>query len=296
MKEQRILDLIDYLPAWIKFWLLSQDDDLLNSIEEIRMRIGQPLCVVLSDKILLNNNIIKAADIESTVERFTDSSFYSVAHSVKNGYITAKGGHRVGICGTAVVKDGQLFTFKDIGYLNIRVAKDVRIDCRGSLGELVDDFENTLIISPPGCGKTTLLRNLVREMSSNGKVISLIDERNEIAASINGAPQFDVGRSTDVLSFCPKSYGMIIALRAMSPEIIAVDEITEQSDISSIHSIVNCGVKILATVHAEGVEDLLTRPVLSEIVSSNLFKYYIILSKKDGKFLMRVTKEMSEKC
>ncbi|MBR5543434.1 MAG: stage III sporulation protein AA, partial [Oscillospiraceae bacterium] len=149
-------------------------------------------------------------------------------------------------------------------------------------------FDNTLIISPPGHGKTTILRDLVRRISDKGVRISLVDERGEIAAKHGGVAQFDVGRCTDVLDGAPKAQGAMLLLRTMSPQVIALDEITAREDVDAIFSITNCGVRILATAHGDDEKSLFRRPLYRELLNAEIFGNIVILKKEEGNFSYRL--------
>ena len=269
--------------------------------EEFRMRAGRPFSVVFpgGEQVLSKDGSVTArspitvasSDIVTAFELATQSSAHTAMESAKNGYVTVRGGHRVGICGTAVVKDGEVVSIKKLSSMSIRIAKQItgsgdevldRIICRGAPS-------NTLIISPPGCGKTTLLRDIVRQLSDGtrnggkGLRVSVADERGEIAALWNAAPQFDVGGRTDILECCPKAKAVMILLRAMSPQVIAVDEITAPEDLAAVETAANCGVRLLATLHADSLDDLRSRPLSRRLVDMRLFQNAVLISNRGGK-------------
>jgi stage III sporulation protein AA len=216
---------------------------------------------------------------------------YSFEEELRNGFITVSGGHRVGVCGRAVIENGRVKLLKDIGYMNFRVAKQVLGAADRVLGYLIrspDCIYNTLIISPPQCGKTTLLRDIIRRLSSGGEgdlfrgvKNSLVDERSEIAACSMGIPRNDVGIRTDVLDGCPKAEGIIMMIRSMSPEIVATDEIGRKEDADAIIDAVNAGVKVITTIHGSSTADFLNKQDLNRI-KKGVFERYVILSKKTG--------------
>ncbi|MBE6948878.1 MAG: AAA family ATPase [Ruminococcaceae bacterium] len=258
---------------------LSKEERCLA--EEFRLRKGRPMTVLVSGKeIEVNSEPIRREHIDSLLDIATRVSVHTVRDSLKNGYITAKGGYRIGICGTAILKNGEVEGFREITSVSVRIAREIiGLADRVSLPV---PFTSTLIISPPGCGKTTLLRDIVRKLSDSGVRVSLADERSEIAAVWQGETQMDVGKSTDVIDGCPKSQAIIMLLRAMTPQVIALDEITHPDDISAIREAANCGVELLASAHAWDENDLAIRPMYSELMKQRIFKNLIIISKKDG--------------
>jgi stage III sporulation protein AA len=216
---------------------------------------------------------------------------YSVEEELRNGFVTVSGGHRVGVCGRTVIERGKVKTLKDISYMNFRVAKQIIGASDKVIGYLIrspDCIYNTLIVSPPQCGKTTLLRDIVRKLSNGsekdlfkGMKVSLVDERSEIAACSLGIPRNDVGIRTDVLDGCPKAEGIIMMIRSMSPEIVATDEIGRREDADAIIDAVNAGVKVVTTIHGSNIGDFLNKQDLNRI-QKGIFERYVILSRRKG--------------
>ena len=194
-----------------------------------------------------------------------------------------RGGFRVGLCGSAVVKDGEVTNLKQISSAVIRISREQKGIAQAVAPRLFRDgrFVSTLLLSPPGGGKTTLLRDLVRQLSQGEGVppqrITLIDEREEIAVMYRGQPQMDVGPRTDVLSGCPKALAISMALRAMNPQIIAVDEITVREDLRAISQAAGCGVALLATIHASNVEELQAKPLYQELLAGRVFRQAVLI-------------------
>ena len=287
----------------IKSLIRKIPESILVGIEEIRLRLGKPLIIsgggneyFLSYKDVISSTpenfyIIQREDLETAIQLVCNFSIYSVEEELRNGFITVKGGHRVGICGRTIIENNRVRTIRDITYMNFRVAKQVIGSADKILSYIIrspDLIFNTLIISPPQCGKTTLLRDVVRQLSSgidnprfNGKKISLIDERSEVAACSFGVPKNDVGIRTDVLDGCPKAEGIIMMIRSMSPEIIATDEIGRTDDAEAITDAVNAGVKVVTTIHGSSIEDFLRKKSLSRI-QKGVFERYIVLSRRKG--------------
>ncbi len=225
------------------------------------------------------------------LQKISSYSIYAFEDEIKQGYITIKGGHRVGICGTVVTEDNKVKTIKNIVSINIRVAKEI-INCSKTIIPYIlqeGEILNTIIISPPKCGKTTILRDICRIVSNGnytlnlkGKNVSVIDERSEIAACFKGIPQMNIGERTDVLDSCPKSEGIIMAIRSMSPEVVICDEIGTYKDMDSIIAALNSGVKLITTIHGFDIDDLYKRPVFREVMENNVFERAIVLSNRKG--------------
>ncbi len=301
--ETKILEVLDYLPKQIRAMIKKLPAGTLTTIEEIRLRLGKPLSLAgCGIEIFLSPEgkagasaaeayLVREEDLKSSLQLVCNFSMYSVEEELRNGFVTISGGHRVGICGRAVMEAGKVKTLKDISYMNFRVAKQILGASDKMIDYLIrspDLIYNTLIISPPQCGKTTLLRDLVRRFSSGvdshrfkGMKVSLVDERSEVAACSMGIPRNDVGIRTDVLDGCPKAEGIIMMIRSMSPEIVATDEIGRKEDADAIIDAVNAGVKVVTTIHGSSVGDFLNKQDLNRI-QRGVFERYVILSKKDG--------------
>ena len=212
------------LPRRIREKIAEKD---LENEQEIRLRCGQQVLLKEEGKIRLLEERVSAVEIRETVSLLSAYSLYAFEEELKQGYLTIEGGHRIGFCGKTVMEDGKIRTLKQINALNIRIAREQKGWGERILPELMEDerFYHTLIVSPPGCGKTTLLRDVVRCLSERLLMVGVVDERGEIAPLRDGMPQMDVGKCTDVLEGCPKAKGMVLLLRSMSPDIIAVDEL-----------------------------------------------------------------------
>ena len=236
--------------------------------------------------------IVEPMDVAQTLELITSNSVYAFQEEIRNGYITIKGGHRVGIAGKIISEGLYVKSIKDIMSLNIRVSKEVK-GCADKIfpylikGE--NDLYNTLIVSPPQCGKTTMLRDLIRLLSRGCSVngfrgikVCVVDERSEIAACYKGVPQNDVGIRTDILDSCPKIAGMIMGLRALSPVVIATDEIGNEGDKDAITRVLNAGVKILTTAHGYSISELKARKEVMELIEEKVFERYVVLSSREG--------------
>ena len=213
--------------------------------------------------------------LEEIVSAATNRSCYSAEASLREGYVTLPGGHRIGLCGTAALRESRIQSLRELSSVSIRIARQV--SCAPP--ELLRRLDaSTLILGPPGSGKTTLLRECVRSLSDGGSRVGLVDERGELAACRLGIPQMDVGAQTDVLTGCGKSEGIYLLLRAMNPQWIAVDEITAPEDIRAMEEASYCGVRFLATAHAFSPDELLRRPLYRRLRELELFQRLLILS------------------
>lgn len=279
------------LPKWLFDYI--SNNYLLDYIFEIRVRLNSPIMInyrgnyeFLKEKVNFENKFVYANRelINYIVTVATKQSIYAYNDEIKHCYIQAGAGIRIGICGTVVYDNRKVMTIKNISSLNIRIAHEVK-NCSKKVIDFIyiNGFvKNTLIISPPGCGKTTLIRDIIQKLSNekNVKNILVIDERYEIAG---GYPiELDVGKTTDIMSGSEKSFAFNEALKTMSPSVIATDEISSKQDIESVCNAIMSGVKVIASVHASGVTDLKMKQYFSEIIGCGYFERYIVLSKRDG--------------
>ena len=255
-------ELISAIPERIRALLVNLPMDKLM---EIRLRCGMAVALVCTDGVYylhkkghINQNhenavTIAPSDIRRGMELITRSSVYAFENEIKNGYITLAGGHRVGIVGDAVLAGGKLSHLRTVQSLNYRFAREIIGVADPVMDRIFDgkSIKNTLIVSPPMCGKTTMLRDIARQLSLSGKKVSIVDERGEIAALVNGVPSFSLGANCDVLSGVRKADGMLLMLRAMSPDVIITDEIGDKDDFDAICEIKKRGVSIITSLHGK---------------------------------------------
>ncbi len=297
-------DILPYLIPSIRAILMKLEAEKLDNLQEIRMRAGKPLMVFYGGRdlfVTVNGEIssdireaymVAQNEIIKSLELMSENSVYAFQEEIKSGYLTLRGGHRVGLSGRVIVQEGQIRNIKDFNSLNIRVAREV-YGCSSKLVSFIikssDDIYNTLIIGPPQSGKTTILRDAARLLSNGGEridfkglKIGIVDERSEIAACSKGIPQNDVGFRTDVMDSCPKALGMEMLLRSMSPNIIVTDEIGTRGDKAAIMTVLNSGVKIIASAHGYNISELKMREELLAMIKANTFERYIVLSSSNG--------------
>lgn len=262
-----------YLCQEVRNALINAD---ITRAEEIRLRVGKNIKIKYSNGEKNIGYTVTSDNIENIFGRLTQYSPYAYKEEINCGYITIEGGYRVGIAGTVVDDGGQVQTIKNISSLNIRIAREIK-GCSKDIISYING--NTIIVSPPACGKTTLLRDIVRVWSNNGKNICVIDERNEISGTYMGKSQLDLGERTDIIVNVSKEKGFEMALRSLSPDVIAVDEIGGQEDINSIKRALNSGVSILCTLHSYNDDDLIVKEGIAPLVKNKVFDTYIFMTK-----------------
>ena len=269
---------------------LEQMDVDDSRLTEIRLRVNQPvICLAAGREIAVTVKgkplIAGTAQIKETFSYISQYSYYAFAEEISRGYLTVPGGHRVGICGKAIWEDGRCKGMRYISFLNIRVAHQIRGCGETVLPLLYDNGKilHSLIVSPPGGGKTTLMRDLIRLFSTGNRFgrgvnVSVVDERSELAACYQGVPQHDLGPRCDVLDGCEKGAGIMMVIRSMNPQVVAVDEIGGPEDARAIGEAARCGCTILATAHGESLEEIRKKPYLGELVREGLFERYLFLT------------------
>ena len=261
------------------------------AVQEIRIKANKPVIVNLSYKEIILGFIPSIDELKQILVRISNYSLYAYEEEIRQGYITIKGGHRIGIAGECVLNKGEIKTIRNISSLNIRICHEVK-GCSNEVMRYItknDSIFNTLIVSPPKCGKTTILRDMARNISNGmplynlkGKKVSVIDERSEIASCFNGIPQLDIGIRTDILDNCFKKDGMIMAIRSLSPEIIICDEIGTYGEIEALNMAFNSGVNIIVTIHGYSIDDVYKRAVFKELLENSILDRIIVLSSRKG--------------
>jgi len=276
-------EILERLPENIGSELAILPDSVIKELEEIRFRCGQRVCILYSGEEKFLTRVVTKEDLVKILNNLIKYSYYAYEEDLAKGFVTIEGGHRVGICGKAVTKNGQPSLIKEISSMNIRFAKEVKGCANFLIPHILNNNRpsNTLIISPPGCGKTTLLRDIARVLSLRQIKVAICDERSEIAGMYNSVPSFDLGPRTDVIDGCDKVFGIPMLIRSMSPDVIITDEIGKKEDMSSIEQCINAGVSLISSIHGSCREDLINSH-LNPLISKNFFKTIIYLSKDRG--------------
>lgn len=278
------------LPNAIQDRFKHFSDDQLKAIEEIRIRMNRPIEITANQKTSYLSYIVQSEDIEQILNKIGNHSIYTLEEELKRGYITIEGGHRIGLAGKVILENGKVKAIRHVASFNIRIAKEKIGIAKKWLPYLYQSgWKNTIIIGPPQTGKTTLLRDIARIVSTGVKELSIapqkvgiVDERSEIAGSVHGVPQLTFGVRVDVMDACPKAEGMMMMIRSMSPEVLVVDEIGRKEDTEAILEAVHAGISLVMTTHGKSYQDLLKRPTLQPILESKVFDRFIELSRDGG--------------
>lgn len=281
MKEQK-RQILQVLGKKIQREVEKEQFDF-SSLQEIRLRIGKPLTVLYKGREKLLTKV-EQEDIRETLEYISDYSLYAYEDEMRQGFITIEGGHRVGMAGKVVLEEGKIKNLKYISSINIRIAHEMK-GCADEIFPYITKERqicHTLIISPPRCGKTTLLRDMIRQISDGNKwvkgvSVGVVDERSELGGCYMGMAQNDLGIRTDILDCCPKADGMLMLIRSMSPQVIAVDEIGEREEICAIEYALHCGCKMLATAHGVSMEEMKRKPFFEQMIREKRFERYVVL-------------------
>lgn len=261
-----------------------------DKLYEIRMRAGRPLFLTYGGgECFLRGRgsapyLVTGEDLKETLEYVSGYSLYAYEDEIRQGYLSVQGGHRVGVTGKVILNGDRIKGMKYISCINLRIAHEIP-GCADKVMPYVrtkDWTAHTLIISPPRCGKTTMLRDIIRQLSNGnrnipGITVGVVDERSELAGCYQGIPQNDLGIRTDILDSCPKAEGMQMLIRSMSPAVIAVDELGKEEDFKAVESVIHCGCKLIATAHGNSLKDVLGTPFFSRLREMRVFERYIVL-------------------
>lgn len=278
------------LPFGLRQLALSMPQAERAVAEELRLRAGHPMSVTLpeGEVVLPGCPVISPGDLRTVLEIATQASAHAALEQVRHGFFTVRGGHRMGLCGTAVVKDGAIHNLRELSSLNIRIARQVTgvgdeilLQLRGE-GAL----PSVLVLAPPGAGKTTLLRDIIRGLSAGvggpPVRVGVADERGELGAMYEGVPQLDLGPHTDVMDGCTKADGLMMLLRGMNPQVLAMDEVTAPGDIDALEAAAGCGAALLATAHGQGIEDLKRRTLYIRLLERRIFQKVLLIERRGG--------------
>ncbi len=291
-------------------------------LQEIRIRANQPLvCYMEGNEYFVEGTGRLTRELENAVSfsrhevsdilnYICKYSPYAYEEEMRQGFLTAAGGHRIGVAGELVLEGEKIIGMKNIRFLNIRISHEIVgaandvLPCLYNMEKAYFDrpLYNTLIISPPAFGKTTMLRDLIRQVSDGnkwayGRTVGVVDERSEIAGSFLGVPQNDVGIRTDVLDNCPKVHGMMMLIRSMSPYVIAIDELGGSDDVAALRKVVYCGCKVIATIHGESLEEIYKKGFLADLLKEKVFKRFVVLKRGNkSQVQTEVFDEWGKKC
>ncbi|MGR5984985.1 stage III sporulation protein AA [Bacillus cytotoxicus] len=261
-----------------------------NALEEIRVRIGRPLECIAHGKVFFHEYIVTPEDAMHLLNKLSQFSIYTIEEELKRGYVTARGGHRIGLAGKVITEKSAVKMIRDVSSFNIRIARQKMGIAEPLLSYLYESrWLNTMVIGPPQTGKTTLLRDVARCMSQGvgfanipSCKVGIVDERSEIAGCVKGIPQYEFGPRVDVLDACPKAEGMMMMIRSMSPDILIVDEIGRMEDSEAIMEAVHAGVQLFISAHGFSFDDIRKRPSLKAVMEFGVFERFIELSKAKG--------------
>ncbi|TWE06332.1 stage III sporulation protein AA [Neobacillus bataviensis] len=282
--------ILTFLPKNLASLISQIPPNQKEEVEEIRIRINRPIEITLKGAPRFLSYIIQPEDALNLLNKISQFSIYTLEEELKRGYITISGGHRIGLAGKVILEAGKVKAIRDISSFNIRIARE-KVGIAEAIVPYIfrEDWMHTMIIGPPQTGKTTLLRDIARIISSGNhptgnkaSKVGIVDERSEIAGCVNGVPQLTFGHRLDVLDACPKAEGMMMMIRSMSPDVLIVDEIGRREDAEAIQEAVHAGIKLMMTTHGSNIEEIRKRPSLMEIMDQKIFERFVILSRASG--------------
>ena len=300
MPGEEYRQLLPFLPPEVRRAMSDLAAEALAGLEEVRLKTERPVLLrfdggerFLGDGVLTDDPAsarpFSRQDMKKTMLLLSESSVYAFSEELRRGYITLPGGHRAGFAGRAVLEKGALRTLKEISSVNLRIAREVKGAGESLLARLPltgGVLPSTLLVAPPRAGKTTLLRDLTRLLSDGIGVgpfrVGLADERSELAATLSGVPQLDVGLRTDVVDGCPKAEALLLLWRSMGPEVLVTDELGLEEDGAAVAEAAKCGVSVLATAHARDGAEARQRPLLRRLLGEGYFRYLVVLSRRLG--------------
>ena len=281
-------EILNYFPSSIRNIIFEEVKDKYETLEEIRLRMNRPIILKFIDNEKVIKYSVSAEEINTTLQAICENSIYTYQNEIAEGFITIKGGNRVGISGSCVIENGKVININYIYSLNFRIAREV-IGAGNRILKFILDSEsnsiyNTLIVSKPGSGKTTAIRDIIRQLSSGIKDIKflainvgIVDERGEIAALYKGNPENDIGIKTDVVENVSKSKGLEMLIRSMAPKVVVADEIGKQEDIEAIKYAICSGCKGLFTAHGSSFEDISLNPIIKNLISEGILERIVFL-------------------
>lgn len=280
--------ILKYFPDKIEKKIAEEILDKVDTLEEIRLRSQRPIILKFNEAEKIIKYTVTTEEILACLQMICENSIYTYQNQISSGFITIKGGHRVGLTGSCVVEEGKVININYVYSLNFRIARQV-VGSSNKLLRYILNLEennvfNTLIVAPPGVGKTTILRDLIRQVSSGVKEmkfkainVGVVDERGEIAALYKGVPQNDMGVKTDVIENVHKSVGIRMLIRSMAPKVVVADEIGNKDDIEAINYAMCSGCKGIFTAHGGSFEDIMLNPVLKNLLNLHVFEKVIFL-------------------
>ena len=281
-------DILNYLPEKIQDKIRENSVDKLDKIEEIRLRLERPIILKYADGEKVIKYSVTLEEVISCLQAICENSIYTYQNQIAEGFVTIKGGHRVGISGSGVMENGKIININHIYSLNFRISRQVIGSGNKILKYILDvdknNIYNTLIVSSPGAGKTTIIRDIIRQISTGIKEIKflainvgVVDERGEIASLFRGIPQNEIGIKTDVIDNVPKHLGMKMLIRSMAPKVIVADEIGSNEDIEAIKYAICSGCRGLFTAHGSNFEDISLNPIIKNLIATNIIERIVFL-------------------